>query len=125
MSHTHHDHQHPIDPHDLGHMLPFKTYLTVFISLLFLTFITVAVTRLDLGWLNIVVAMGVASLKAGLVALFFMHLRYENPLTWAYVAFPLILLAILLGSIFTDTPYRFEPGMRDSVTAEQPKAEAH
>ena len=94
---------------ELGHVVPFRTYVTVFLSLLFFTFVTVLVSRFDFGAFNMVVSMVVASIKATLVALFFMHLKYENKFTIAYALFPLILLAILLGGVFVDNPFR--PGV--------------
>ena len=110
MSHHHTPHFEimPTEGHsnELGHSSPYSTYLYVFIALLVLTVITVAVTRFDFGSMNTVVAMIVASIKAMLVALFFMHLKYENKSTWLYAAFPLILLAILMGGVFIDNPFR-------------------
>ena len=58
---------------------------------------------------NLIIAMGVASLKAGLVALFFMHLKYESPVTWMYVLFPIFLLFIMMAGIFIDDPMRVLP----------------
>ena len=88
------------------HVVPFNTFLYIFLALLVLTVITVAVSRIDLGAMNIVVAMLVASLKATLVVLFFMHLKYENPLTWLYAFFPIFLLFLLIGGVFLDNPFR-------------------
>lgn len=109
-AHTDSHHTHTIDPHDLGHILPFQTYVKVFGTLLVLTVITVLVAKfVDFGVFNFVVAMLIASVKAGLVALYFMHLRYENPLTWMYIGFPIVLLFIMIATIFTDNPYRWHP----------------
>lgn len=110
----HHDHSHDsheVDPHDLGHILPFKVYLNVFLALLALTVITVVSAKfIDLGTTgNVIVAMLIASGKALLVALFFMHLKYENPVTWLYALFPLALLLLLLSGLFIDNPMRFLP----------------
>lgn len=97
---------------ELGHVVPFKTYLGIFVTLLVLTVITVAVARYDFdahfgtAFLNITVAMFVASIKAFLVATVFMHLKYEDKITWIYATFPLILLAILLAGVFIDNPTR-------------------
>ena len=115
-SHTSHD-------HDLGHIIPYKTYVTVLVVLLILTVVTVAVSRVDFGAMNIVVALIIASVKAGIVGLFFMHLKYENPLIWIYVAFPLILLVIMIGGIFTDNPYRIDPKIYSDAPAVDKKAE--
>ena len=109
---------HSSNSHDLGHIIPRKTYVTVLITLLFLTLITVAVSRVDFGVMNIVVALVIASIKAGIVGLFFMHLKYEHPAIWVFVAFPLILLVIMIGGVFLDNPNR-----RDhSIYFEAPKA---
>lgn len=91
---------------ELGHIVPYKVYVTVLSILIFLTIVTVWVSQYDFGTMNMVVAMGVASIKALLVALFFMHLKYENPLTWVYAAFPMLLLGLLIGLLFIDNPYR-------------------
>jgi cytochrome c oxidase subunit 4 len=60
------------------HVLPVKTYLAVTGALFVLTVVTVAISYLDLGGWNAVVAIGVASIKVTLVATFFMHLKYDN-----------------------------------------------
>lgn len=104
--------------HELGHIIPKKTYLNVLLVLLVLTFITVAVSRVDFGTFNIVVAMLVASIKAGLVGLFFMHLKYEDKVVWLYVLFPIVLLGIMMGGIFIDNPMRVKS---PPVTVTAPK----
>lgn len=91
---------------ELGHAQPIGVYGAVFFSLLILTFITVAASYLDFGAWDLVVAMGIASVKAMLVALFFMHLKHENLFTWIYAAIPILILALLLGGVFIDNPTR-------------------
>lgn len=95
--------------HELGHIIPVPVYALVFGILVFLTIVTVIVSRFDFGVFNIVVSMGIASMKALLVALFFMHLKYENPITWLYAMFPIVLLATLIGGVFMDNPFRSRP----------------
>lgn len=102
-THSNHDHS------ELGHILPRKLYVTVLVTLLILTVITVAISRVDFGNMNIIVAMIIASIKAGIVALFFMHLKYESPILWLYVGIPLVLLAIMLTGLFIDSPFRIDP----------------
>ena len=60
------------------HIVPAKVYASILGALLFLTFITVWVAQFDFGFANMIVAMGVATLKALLVMAFFMHLKYEG-----------------------------------------------
>ena len=57
-----------------------RVLMAVFAALMALTAITVAVSYFDFGSLNLIVALGVATIKASLVALWFMHLRYESGL---------------------------------------------
>ena len=61
-----------------NHIIPYKTYLMVLISLLILTVVTVAAARVDFGALNAYIAMLIASVKAALVLLYFMHLKYDD-----------------------------------------------
>lgn len=100
----------------MGHEVSFKVFLNVFLALLVMTVVTVAVAQVDLGSLNLVVAMLIASVKAGLVAAFFMHLKYESPLLWMYVVIPIILLFVMIGGIFLDDPLRL-PAREEATTA--------
>ncbi len=90
-------------PH-LGHEVSYKTYVLVAASLFVLTGLTVWASRQDFGAaaINIVIAMAIASLKATLVALWFMHLKFEDRLTWGIVVYPLALLALLIGFTLVD-----------------------
>ena len=63
-----------------------------------LTAITVAVAFVDLGRLNVVVALAVAVLKASLVVLFFMHVKYASRLVQLVVISSIVWLVILFGS---------------------------
>jgi cytochrome c oxidase subunit 4 len=62
----------------LAHVVDVRVLLAVFAALIALTILTVAVSYFDFGPFNLIVAMGVAAVKAALVALWFMHLRYES-----------------------------------------------
>lgn len=63
-------------------IVSFKTYLFVLIALLVLTVITVAVAQIDFGVLNAFFAMLIASIKAALVLLYFMGLKYDDKMYW-------------------------------------------
>jgi cytochrome c oxidase subunit 4 len=80
------------------HIASARFYWGIFGALVFLTFVTVLVSYYDFGPANIVIAMIVATMKAGLVATFFMHLRYDklfNTLTFL-AAFLFLAIFILL-----------------------------
>lgn len=79
-SHSHNDHSHDNHSHGEHHVLPFDVYLKVFAALIFLTVITVWVAQFHFGAFNGVVAMGIATLKASLVGMYFMHLKHDNKL---------------------------------------------
>jgi len=57
---------------------PLKAYLAVWAALLLGTFITYKVAFIDLGRFNAAVALTIATIKALIVALFFMHLRHAH-----------------------------------------------
>ena len=67
--------------HHHGPKNPPRVYLFTLTGLLILTIITVAVAHFDLGEFNVFAAIGIATIKATLVALFFMHLLHDKPMT--------------------------------------------
>jgi cytochrome c oxidase subunit IV len=84
------------------HVVPSKTYVRVFLTLIGLTALTTGVAFIDLGPFNTVAALVIAFSKMLLVVLFFMHLRYSKgviPLTAIAGAF---WLALLMGLTMTD-----------------------
>jgi len=81
-----------------------KSYLNVLLALAVLTVVTVGVSRLDMGhWGNIFVGVAIATIKASLVVLFFMHLKYEQRWWAGIVLFPVLLVFIIIGSNLADT----------------------
>jgi len=84
------------------HVVPPKIYFAVFTALIVLTATTTAISFLDLGPWNTVVALGIAFVKATLVALFFMHVKYSPRLTQIVVAGGLFWLAILIAFTLSD-----------------------
>ena len=80
-----------------GHILPKRIYYTIFGVLMLATYATVQIAFLDLGVFNAVVALTIAVVKAVLVVLFFMHVRYSTRLTWVVVVGAVFWLVILLA----------------------------
>jgi cytochrome c oxidase subunit IV len=78
------------------------TYLVVLLALLVLTVLTYLVARVDLGKLNLVIALAIAAAKVSLVVLYFMHARYSSRLTRVVIGTGLAWLAILLTLTLTD-----------------------
>jgi cytochrome c oxidase subunit 4 len=84
------------------HVLPLKVYYAVFATLMVLTGITVTVAYMDLGALNVVVAVVIACFKALIVVLYFMHVKYSTRLIKLTVIAGLYWMVILLGLTMSD-----------------------
>ncbi|MBL9114174.1 MAG: cytochrome C oxidase subunit IV family protein [Verrucomicrobiaceae bacterium] len=77
-----------------------KTYLKIGVTLIVFTVITVAISFIDFGGNNnMIVGMAVATFKASLVCLIFMHLNHERPLIYKVLVFTVV-LAIVLFTLF-------------------------
>ena len=84
------------------HIVPVSVYLAVFFTLIALTWVTAYVATIDLGGLNIFVALSIAIFKASLVILFFMHVKYGTKLTKMIVGAGFFWLILLLFIVMTD-----------------------
>ena len=95
----------------LGHIVPLPTYFKVYATLVFCTVLTVYAATLDFGashLMNIAVALAIATFKAGIVTLFFMHLRWDNKLVWGIVIYPtFIFILMVLGTLGDISEKRF------------------
>jgi len=85
-----------------SHIVSVRLYLAVFAGLMMLTALTVFIAFFDLGFLNTLAALTIAVVKALLVILFFMHVRYSSRLTQVFVAAGFFWLVILLVFIMSD-----------------------
>ena len=96
-----HDHAHGHDAHGYGphHVTSSKTFMTVLLTLLFLTIITVAASRVDFGSANLLIAMLIASVKAALVIAIFMHVKWDTAINKIVFLSSFLFLSLLL--IFT------------------------
>jgi cytochrome c oxidase subunit 4 len=85
-----------------AHIVPVKTYVAIFITLLVLTGLTTAVAFVDLGPINTVVALTIAVIKMLLVILVFMHVKYSSGLTRIVIVAGFFFLAILVSLTLAD-----------------------
>jgi cytochrome c oxidase subunit IV len=76
--------------------LPVRVYLIVYAALLVLLVATVAVAYWDIGPWGVLLALFIATVKALLVLLYFMHVRTSGPLVWVFAGAGFLWLAILL-----------------------------
>jgi cytochrome c oxidase subunit 4 len=84
------------------HIVPKRVYAVVFATLIILTWVTAWVSTIDLGPMNIYVALSIAVFKASIVALFFMHVKYGSRLTKLIVCSGILWLMFLLFITMTD-----------------------
>ena len=84
------------------HAVSRTSYLVIFVALMAGTYLTVQMAFIDLGWLNPVLALTIALVKATLVVLYFMHIRYSTRLTRVVVVSGLFWLLILFTLTMSD-----------------------
>jgi cytochrome c oxidase subunit IV len=99
--HTHAAHDH--HDHGMGHAMPLSTLIAVFISLIGLTILTVYMSSIRLGSAEMFVSMGIATLKAILVAVYFMHMRHDKPLNILLVVFSLFFMTLFIAFTLVDS----------------------
>ena len=86
--------------------LPF--YVAIFVGLCLLTLLTVGVASIHLGRANLIVAVIIASLKASLVLLFFMHLRHDNKFNAMILVVAVMFIGVFFAYTLNDTEHRSE-----------------
>jgi cytochrome c oxidase subunit 4 len=84
-------------------VVPVRTYVLVFLALITLTVSTVAISKIELGEFNFIVAMTIAVIKGSLVVWFFMNVRQSSSLTRLFVVAGFFWMAILI--VFTLSDY--------------------
>lgn len=94
---------HPSEPtHHEHHIVSPKLYLAIGGALIVLTAATTAISYVELGVFNAVVALAIACMKATLVVLFFMHIKYSSKLTKLTVAAGFFTFLVLITMTMTD-----------------------
>jgi len=96
------------DDHGVGHVLSIKLLVTVCAALLVLTAVTILAVRLDfteanMPEMNIIVAMGIASVKATIVGLIFMHLLWDRPFIGFIFVGSILFVVLFIAFAMTDT----------------------
>ena len=133
MAHHEPAHADPAAAHaEVGHVVSIRLLFAVWAALVVLTVVTVAVTYIPaelLGPFTLWVALGIAGLKASLVALYFMHLRWDRPLNSVIMAISILVVIMFVGGALTDTAeYQadmipgYAPGMQRGASPAAPPA---
>ena len=95
------------------HIVSPKVYFTIFAALMIGTTLTVWAAFQNFHQFNIVIALGIATIKAALVVLYFMHARYSPHRTQLVIVCAIFWLAIMLGLTLADyntRPHNMQPG---------------
>ena len=128
--------------HSEAHHVSLATYIAVFVALMVLLVATIAVTYIDVGRWNIIIALSIAVAKAALIVTYFMHIRYADGVTRLYslVGFLWFGLLILISmsdyltrgldqSVVHPTSIRMPERLTDRLPGAPalaaPKADAH
>lgn len=123
-------HEEGHDDHGYFHVSPWQTLVGVFVALVLLTGLTVYVATYDLGRFDLLVAMGIATVKCFLVMGFFMHLKYDRAMNRLVFFGSILFFALFLGITVIDMDaskpemdeYRVEDPFIKSDAATAPKA---
>ncbi len=101
MSDHHDDHDHP----GFAHVMPPSILLAVFGALIVMTVLTVLLAGSPLipKGFDVHVALTIATIKAALVMLFFMHMIYDKPLNTIFFLFSIVFVSLFLGFTMTDS----------------------
>src|SRR5665213_4226293 len=98
-----HDLGHAKELHDVeSHIVPPSTYIIILVTLLFFTGLTEGASYLEMGVFNAVAALAIAVVKATLVVLFIMHVKYSSRLTMLTVGAGLFTFLALVGMTLSD-----------------------
>lgn len=132
MSHTasadaahHDDHAHGHHDGEFSHPAPLWMLFAVFFALLLLTVLTVWQSTLPLGDAELWITLFIATVKAGLVILFFMHLLWDKPLNAIFFLSSIIFVALFLGFTLMDAHgYKETKEKSETLAESMPKVVA-
>ncbi len=89
-----------------SHISSWQFYVAIFFGLIFFTLVTIGVSYVHLGSLNLAVAIIIASIKASLVVTFFMHLKYDNKFNALMFVCGLLFIGVFFAYTLNDTDRR-------------------
>jgi cytochrome c oxidase subunit IV len=88
------------------HIVPYKVYFYILITLITLTFMSIGITRINLGGYSVLGAMIFSTIKSVLVLTWFMHLKFDQPLIRFMVGFVALLFVAITFITFLDYYFR-------------------
>ena len=103
---------------DYGHVASMPTLIGTFLALVVLTVVTVAVAYVDLGEMSLFVALAIATVKASLVAMLFMHLLHDTGFNRLAFFGSFIFVALFVGVTLMDSG-QYQPLIEWKETVKQ------
>jgi len=88
-----------------GHVTSVRLLIGIWIALMIGTWLTVTATHVDLGAFNIWIGLAIATVKAVLVALYYMHLRWDKPFNAVIFLGAFLFLGLFIGITMMDTSH--------------------
>ncbi len=88
------------------HIVAYKNHLLILLLLIGFTILTVAITSVELGPYNTAAAMLIASIKAVIVLMYFMHLRFDQKIYRIMATIVFMIFAAVIVVTFFDYLYR-------------------
>jgi cytochrome c oxidase subunit 4 len=88
------------------HIVPYRVYVIILLTLVGLTFISIGITSVELGEFTVAGALLIACIKSFLVLTYFMHLKYDKLYIRAMVGFVFAIFAVVIVITFLDYLYR-------------------
>lgn len=122
-AHAPKDHAHPSadahhgSPDHVPHIVPVAEYFKTWGTLMILTGVTVGASYVNFGSANVWIALLIATVKASLVALYFMHLRHDQRFNSVILGAAVIFLGVFIAFTMFDTETR---GRTDAIRADRP-----
>ena len=92
-----------VETHQGPHVASVKVLLGVWAALIFGTWLTVSMSNYDFGVFNIWIGLGIATAQAILVALYYMHLRWDKPFNAFVFISSFAFLGLFIGLALMDT----------------------
>ena len=88
------------------HIVPYKVYLYILVALIAMTFMSIGITKINLGEYSVLGAMIFATLKSILVLAWFMHLKFDQPFLRLMVVFVVLVFLAVIFITFLDYYFR-------------------
>jgi caa(3)-type oxidase subunit IV len=128
-AHTHDGHDHHGDTGALQmghhHVSSSAMFRNVLVTLLILTIVTVAASRVDFGAANMLIAMAIASVKASLVIAFFMHMKWDTAINKIVFLGSFLFLSLLFVFTLADQATRRMDSQRHTTKTPVDKQWVH